>query len=229
LAKEGEMALRRERAIEALVRQGLLKREEVIEAFRRVPRELFLPEEVREDAYVDAPLPIGHGQTTSALHMTAIFCEWSGMDLGDEVLEVGSGCGYMSCVYAEVVAPTGGAKEAWGHVWTAEIIKELADYAKENVERAGYADRVTVVHADASGGLGDRSFDVIIVTSAAPEVPEPLVEQLKPNGVMLIPVGELYLGQDLIKVAKRPDGGVVRENLGGVAFVPMRGKYGWKP
>jgi len=223
------MALRRERAIEALVRQGLLKREEVIEAFRRVPRELFLPEEVREDAYVDAPLPIGHGQTTSALHMTAIFCEWSGMDLGDEVLEVGSGCGYMSCVYAEVVAPTGGAKEAWGHVWTAEIIKELADYAKENVERAGYADRVTVVHADASGGLGDRSFDVIIVTSAAPEVPEPLVEQLKPNGVMLIPVGELYLGQDLIKVVKRPDGGVVRENLGGVAFVPMRGKYGWKP
>lgn len=229
MAKEGEMALRRERAIEALVRQGLLKREEVIEAFRRVPRELFLPEEVREDAYVDAPLPIGHGQTTSALHMTAIFCEWSGMDLGDEVLEVGSGCGYMSCVYAEVVAPTGGAKEAWGHVWTAEIIKELADYAKENVERAGYADRVTVVHADASGGLGDRSFDVIIVTSAAPEVPEPLVEQLKPNGVMLIPVGELYLGQDLIKVVKRPDGGVVRENLGGVAFVPMRGKYGWKP
>jgi protein-L-isoaspartate(D-aspartate) O-methyltransferase len=82
----------------------------VIEAFRRVPRELFLPEEVREDAYVDAPLPIGHGQTTSALHMTAIFCEWSGMDLGDEVLEVGSGCGYMSCVYAEVVAPTGGAR-----------------------------------------------------------------------------------------------------------------------
>ncbi len=225
---EEEMALKRERAIEALIREGLLKRREVIEAFRRVPRELFLPEEVRDDAYVDAPLPIGYGQTTSALHMTAIFCECSGMKLGDEVLEVGAGCGYMSCVYAEIVAPTEGPKEAWGHVWTAEIIKELAEYAKRNVERAGYSDRVTVVHADASGGLDDRRFDVIIVTSAAPEIPEPLIEQLKPNGVMLIPVGELYLGQDLIKVVKRGDGKILKENLGGVAFVPMRGKYGWR-
>lgn len=225
---EEEMALRRERAIEALVRQGLLRRREVIEAFRRVPRELFLPEEVREDAYVDAPLPIGYGQTTSALHMTAIFCECSGMDLGDEVLEVGAGCGYMSCVYAEIVAPTGAPREAWGHVWAAEIIKELAEYAKRNVERAGYADRVTVVHADASGGLDDRKFDIIIVTSAAPEIPGPLIDQLKPNGVMLIPVGGLYFGQDLIKVVKGADGKITKENLGGVAFVPMRGKYGWR-
>lgn len=180
-------------------------------------------------AYVDSPLPIGCGQTTSALHMTAMFCEYAEMKLGQKVLEVGAGCGYMSCVYAEVVAPTDHPENEWGHVWTVEIIEDLAEAARENVEKAGYAKRVTVVNADASVGLSDHSpYDVIIVTSAAPDIPPPMVEQLKPGGALLVPVGTPYFFQELFRVTKSPDGKIARENLGGVAFVPLKGKLGWK-
>jgi protein-L-isoaspartate(D-aspartate) O-methyltransferase len=106
----------------------------------------------------------------------------------------------------------------------------LAEVGRKNVERLGYADRVTFVQADASDGLeGEGPFDLIIVTSAAPEISTGLVNQLKPNGVLLIPVGGAQFYQQLIRVRKKPDGRFTRENLGGVAFVPMRGKRGWNP
>jgi len=159
--------------------------------------------------------------------MTALFCEYGEMEPGERVLEVGGGCGYMSCVYAEVVAPIDIAKERWGHVWSAELIPELAEFGRKNVERLGYADRVTFVQADASGGLpGEGPFDVIIVTSAAPAIPDRLVDQVKPGGILLIPVGAQFY-QQLYRVRKSADGKVLHENLGGVAFVPMRGKHGW--
>jgi protein-L-isoaspartate(D-aspartate) O-methyltransferase len=160
--------------------------------------------------------------------MTAMFCEYGGLQLGHNVLEVGGGCGYMSCVYAEVVAPSDAPRERWGHVWSIEIVKELADFAKENVKRTGYADRVTLTHGDGSVGLiGNAPYDAIIVTSAAPDIPEPLIEQLKPDGNLLIPVGSPQFFQQLIQVTKRKDGKIAKENLGGVAFVPLRGKKGW--
>jgi len=218
----------RRQAVEELRGEGLLRSVEVIRAMSTVPREEFLPVNARSYAYLDSPIPIGYGQTTSALHMTALFCEYGGMKLGQRVLEVGGGCGYMSCVYAEVVAPTGRAKESWGHVWSAEIVPELAKFGRRNVERLGYADRVTFLEADASEGLErDAPFDLIIVTSAAPEVPTELTRQLKVDGVLLIPVGEVLFGQELVRVRKRVDGGISHENLGGVAFVPLRGKRGW--
>lgn len=194
-----------------------------------VPRELFLRPEEMPYAYVDSPLPIGYGQTTSALHMTALFCEYAQMKLGQKVLEVGGGCGYMSCVYAEVVAPTDRPEQEWGHVWSVEIVKPLAESARLNVEKAGYAKRVTVLHGDASVGLSDYSpYDVIIVTSAAPDIPGPLVEQLSPGGVLLIPVGTPHFFQELFRVRKSQDGKTTRENMGGVAFVPLKGKHGWQ-
>jgi len=194
-----------------------------------VPRELFLRPEEMPYAYVDSPLPIGYGQTTSALHMTALFCEYAQMKLGQKVLEVGGGCGYMSCVYAEVVAPTDRPETEWGHVWSVEIVKPLAESARLNVEKAGYAKRVTVLHGDASVGLSDYSpYDVIIVTSAAPDIPGPLVEQLSPGGVLLIPVGTPHFFQELFRVRKSHDGKTTRENMGGVAFVPLKGKHGWQ-
>jgi protein-L-isoaspartate(D-aspartate) O-methyltransferase len=193
----------------------------------KVPREEFLPQDKRDYAYVDTPIPIGFGQTTSALHMTALFCEWGEMKMGQHVLEVGGGCGYMSCVYAEVVAPSDKPPQHWGHVWSAEIVPELAEFGRANVERLGYSDRVTVIQSDASEGLaGIGPFDLIITTSAAPEIPEKLIDQVRIGGILLIPIGRASNYQELIKVRKHSHG-LAEENLGGVAFVPMRGKHGW--
>jgi len=195
----------------------------------KVPREEFLPADMKSSAYVDSPLPIGFGQTTSALHMTALFCEYGEMKPSQRIFEVGGGCGYMSCVYAEVVAPPNQPKKNWGHVWSAELLPELAELGKKNVERLGYSDRVTFLHADASGGLvREDQFDLIIVTSAAPDIPKELVAQLKAGGILLIPVGGAKFYQELIRVRKKSDGTLSQENLGGVAFVLMKGKHGWE-
>jgi len=219
----------RRQAIDELEREGVLKNPNVIRAMATIPREEFLPEEAKSYAYIDSPIPIGYGQTTSALHMTALFCEYSEMKQGQRVLEVGGGCGYMSCVYAEVVAPSDQPPERWGHVWSAEIVEGLADFGKKNVERLGYADRVTFLAADASGGIdAQTNFDVIIVTSAAPDVPPELRAQLKVGGILLIPVGDVRFYQELIRIRRKADRTFGTENLGGVAFVPMRGKRGWK-
>jgi len=219
----------KKKVLQSLTSMGIIKSEGVARAMTVVPREEFLPTDVKEYAYVDTPLPIGYGQTTSALHMTAMFCEYGELAPSRKVLEVGGGCGYMSCVYAEVVAPSNVSRDRWGHVWTVEIVKELAEFARSNVERTGYSDRVTVIQGDASGGLEEHSlYDTVIVTAAAPEIPKPLVDQLKPSGYLLIPTGNLYFGQDLIRVRKNPDGKVVEENLGGVAFVALKGKFGWR-
>jgi len=219
----------RRRAVEALRSEGILHESRIARAMLTVPRELFLRSEEMPYAYVDSPLPIGHGQTTSALHMTALFCEYAEMKPGQKVLEVGGGCGYMSCVYAEVVAPVDQLEKEWGHVWSVEIVKELAEFAKLNVEKAGYANRVTVLHGDASVGLSEHGpYDVIIVTSAAPDIPSPLEEQLNPSGVLLIPIGTPHFYQELFRVRKGDNGKLTRENLGGVAFVPLRGRLGWR-
>ena len=219
----------RQSAVDALKAEGILRSPSVIRAMLTVPREEFLPNDVKQYAYADTPLPIGYGQTTSALHMTAIFCEYGELKVGQKVLEVGAGCGYMSCVYAEVVAPCDIPKEKWGHVWTVEIVEELAEAARKNLEKSGYSDRVTAIHGDGSIGLKENSpYDVIIVTSAAPDVPEEFVEQLKPNGILLIPVGGIQFYQELLRIRRHSDGTVSRQSLGGVAFVHMRGKAGWK-
>jgi len=218
----------RREAINGLVDQNILRSPSVIAAMMKVPREEFLPSDVRNHAYVDTPLPIRFGQTTSALHMTALLCEYSGMKLGQHVLEVGGGCGYMSCVYAEVVAPSDHSPVDWGHVWTAEIVPELAHLGRENVERMGYSQRVTFVEGDASNGLDNvGSFDIILTTSAAPEIPDGLIGQLNPGGILLIPIGHAQYYQELVRVRKSQHGTITHENLGGVAFVPMRGKRGW--
>ncbi len=218
----------RRQAIEELRNQGTLRDPHIINAMNKVPREEFLPPEARSYAYVDSPIPIGFGQTTSALHMTALFCEYGEMKLGQSVLEVGGGCGYMSCVYAEVVAPVEEPRKTWGHVWSAEILPQLAEFGRRNVEHVGYAERVTFIEADASEGLESKEpFDLIIVTSAAPEVPKQLTDQLKVSGTLLIPVGGARFCQELMRVSKDKGGVLSRENMGGVAFVPMRGKRGW--
>jgi protein-L-isoaspartate(D-aspartate) O-methyltransferase len=224
-----DFAESRRKAVERLRDEGLVKGQDIVRAMENVPREEFLPQEAKSYAYIDSPIPIGYGQTTSALHMTALFCEYGEIRLGERVLEIGAGCGYMSCVYAEVVAPVDKPKDLWGHVWAAEIVEQLADLGRRNVERVGYGDRVTFIHADASEGLKDSSpYDLIIVASAAPEIPTELTNQLATNGILLIPLGSIHSFQELIRIRKGTDGHLSRENLGGVAFVPMTGKRGWQ-
>ncbi|MEM2904645.1 MAG: methyltransferase domain-containing protein [Candidatus Bathyarchaeia archaeon] len=151
------------------------------------------------------------------------------LQTGQKVLEVGAGTGYHASTVAEVVAPLAEPRAKWGHVWAVEIVPQLANLAKRNVEQLGYGERVTVIQGDGSMGLPEYApFDRVLVTAAAPDVPEPLTEELKPGGILLIPVGDLRYFQELLKVKKAPDGSLSSEHLGGVAFVPLRGKKGWR-
>jgi protein-L-isoaspartate(D-aspartate) O-methyltransferase len=128
---------------------------------------------------------------------------------------------------AELIAPKTAPRSEWGHVYTVEIVQGLAEFARKNIMNGGYGDRVTIIHADGSTGYPEKApYDRILVTAAAPDIPKPLIEQLKPTGIMLIPVGNLSLFQNLIKITKGSDGKIKQENLGGVAFVPLTGKYG---
>jgi protein-L-isoaspartate(D-aspartate) O-methyltransferase len=150
------------------------------------------------------------------------------LEVGHRVLEVGAGSGWHASTIAEIVAPTDAPKKEWGHVYTVEIVPELAEFARKNIEKAGYGDRITVIHGDGSLGYPEKApYDRILVTAAAPDVPKPLIEQLKTGGILVIPVGGIYLYQTLVRVRKR-DEKITEENLGGVAFVPLTGEHGYK-
>ncbi len=149
------------------------------------------------------------------------------LEVGHKVLEIGAGCGWHAATIAEIIAPSEASRSEWGHVYTVEIVHGLAEFARKNIMKAGYGDRVTIVCADGSMGYPEKApYDRIVVTAAAPEIPKPLIEQLKPNGIMLLPVGSASLFQSLMKITKRADGRIKEENLGGVAFVPLTGRYG---
>jgi len=159
--------------------------------------------------------------------MVSIMNEALQLEVGNKVLEVGAGCGWHAATIAEIIAPGNASRSEWGHVYTIEIIQELAEFARKNIMKAGYGDRVTIICADGSLGYPEKSpYDRILVTAAAPEIPKPLIEQLKPNGIMLIPVGSISLFQSLMKITKKADGKIREENLGGVAFVPLTGRHG---
>jgi protein-L-isoaspartate(D-aspartate) O-methyltransferase len=215
--------------IDSLKKQGILRSPKVIEAMRSVPRTKFLSPDSRSYDAVDTPLPIGFGQTISAPHMVSIMNEALQLELGQKVLEVGAGSGWHAATIAEIVASKYTPRSEWGHVYTVEIVKDLAETARKNIMNAGYGDRVTIVMGDGSKGYPEKApYDRALVTASAPDVPKPLVEQLKTGGVMLIPVGSYNLFQTLWKVTKTQNGQVKQENLGGVAFVPLTGEYGHK-
>ena len=141
--------------------------------------------------------------------------------IGDKVLEVGAGSGYHAATVAEQVGPQ-------GRVYTIELVPDLVKVARSNLEKAGYSDRVTLVQGDGSLGYPDRApYDRIVVTAAAPKIPQPLVRQLVPVGVLVIPVGGRLFPQELVKVRKDEKGRIERTSLGGVAFVPLIGKEGF--
>jgi len=218
---EEAYAAQRHRLVENLKRCGYISRPEVVAAMKAVERHLFIPPSRREDAYADHPLDIGDGQTISAPHMVGIMSEQLDLHRGQKVLEVGGGSGYHAAVTAELVGPE-------GHVYSVERIASLAERARVDLEKGGYSDRVTVIVGDGSNGLADHApYDRIFVACAAPEVPAPLVDQLKEGGKMLVPVGSTYLGQELLLVEKRK-GKPVTSELGGCIFVPLIGEHGFK-
>lgn len=206
--------------ISSLVAEGYLSSQRVIEAMLKVPREEFVPPEYRRFSYYDTPLPIGCGQTISALHMVAIMTEKLQPIPGHRVLEVGTGSGYQAAVLAEIVGPD-------GHVWTIERIPELAEYATTNLRRTGYIDRVTVVVGDGSEGFSPAApYDGIIVTAAAPDVPKPLIEQLKEEGRLVIPVGNRWI--QMLRIIVKESGKLRVEDVLPCVFVPLIGKYGFR-
>ncbi len=200
--------------------------ERMANAFLNVPREEFVLGNYRDRAYIDTPLPILANQTISAIHMVMIYISPSCTDpqIGDKVLEIGAGSGYNAAMFAEMVAPEG--TDNPGHVYALEIIPELVEFAKKNIERTDYTDRVTILQSD--GGLGyekESPYDIISVAAASKTIPPPLLEQLSVRGKFVIPVGKRFY-QELVLITKEPDNSFSEKNLGGVAFVPLTGKYG---
>ncbi|MGH2593378.1 MAG: protein-L-isoaspartate(D-aspartate) O-methyltransferase [Anaerolineae bacterium] len=183
----------------------------VLDAMRRVPRHQFVPAEYLDQVYDDHPLPIGFGQTISQPYIVALMSEKLELEPGAKVLEIGAGSGYQAAVLAEMGM----------QVYTVEIIPELAEPAATRLQSLGYTD-VQVRAADGYWGWPEEApFDAIIVTAAPDHVPQPLVEQLKPGGRMVIPVGPVGAFQTLWQFVADESGELIAHNLGAVSFVPL--------
>lgn len=189
--------------------------DEVLATLGRVERHKFVPPGQVRYAYDNRPLPIGHGQTISQPYIVALMTDLLEPDESDVVLEVGTGSGYQAAVLAELV----------GHVYSIEIIEPLATSAGERLKHLGY-DNVTTKLGDGYYGWDEHGpFDSIIVTAAASHVPPPLIEQLRPGGRMVIPVGGRFMTQLLLLLEKGDDGEIVTRQIGAVRFVPLTGKH----
>jgi protein-L-isoaspartate(D-aspartate) O-methyltransferase len=211
---QDERAAERRRMVDRHIAAEGIDDRDVLEAMRSVPRHEFVPTEHRGRAYANRPLPIGHGQTISQPYVVAYMTEVLEPEPDDRVLEVGTGSAYQAAVLAEIVE----------EVYTVEIIEPLARTARGRLSRLGYRN-VSVRQGDGYFGWPEHApFDAVIVTAAAGHIPSPLVEQLKPGGRMVIPVGPVYAVQTLILLTKDESGQVRTEQLLPVRFVPMTGR-----
>jgi len=211
----------KEELIHSMIRSGALKSELVIHAFETVKRENFCLPKYCDRAYLDQPLPIIANQTISQPTTVAIMTEALELKDGQNVLEIGAGSGYQASIIAEII----GNK---GKIYTIERIPALVEFAKHNIERAGYMN-VEIIHGDGSLGLKNKApFDRIIVTACSPRIPKTLKEQLKIGGKLIIPVGKDQFSQDLTLITKIDKNKFSEQNLGPFVFVPLIGKEGWK-
>ena len=189
--------------------------ERVMSVMGRVERHKFVPPSAQSSAYENQPLPIGHGQTISQPYIVALMTDLIGVSPGDKVLEIGTGSGYQAAVIAEMGAD----------VFSIEIIEPLANQAAERLTSSGY-DKVITRKGDGYYGWQEEApFDAIVVTAAAGHVPPPLIRQLKPGGVMVIPVGSRFMVQQLVLVTKDEAGGITTRQVLPVRFVPLTGDH----
>ena len=200
---------------EQLVARGI-KNERVLEVMRKVPRHRFIPEVMRHRSYDDSAVSIGEGQTISQPYMVAIMTELLGLLGGEKILEIGTGSGYQSAILGELA----------GEVYTVERVPQLAEQAEAVLKDLGY-DNISVHQGDGTHGLPDYApFDAVIITAAAPSIPQPLVDQLKEGGVIIAPVGDRHL-QVLVK-GRKVNGSLIEESHTPCTFVPLIGSFGWK-
>lgn len=191
-----------------------------LDAFRDVNREHFIPENIKNAAYQDTPLPLLRGKTISQPTTVMIMTSALELEPGEKVFEIGTGSGYQAAIIAKIV----GHK---GKVITTEVVPELVSFARVNLKRTEIGN-VFVYEEDGSNGMVDEApFDKIIITSACKEFPKPLLGQLKPNGIIVGPVGSQY-EQEMIRGIKDKDGHLELEFLGPFLFTPMYGKYGFE-
>jgi protein-L-isoaspartate(D-aspartate) O-methyltransferase len=220
-----DMQAQKQQLLDRLERAGYIGSKLVRAAMEKLPREAFLPDDVKHSAYDDRPLGIGHGQTISAPHMNAMMCTGMALESGGQlkILEIGTGSGYHAALCAEILRLSG----AGGHVYTIERIEALATRAKAVLGKLGYDDMVTVIASDGTlGYLAAAPYDRILVTAAAPREPQALVDQLAEGGLMLIPVGDMHGYQMLYQITKH--GGIItRKDICGVSFVPLIGQDGF--
>ena len=213
LSSYNEAVYERERTkmVEWQIKARGVKDPRVLKAMQSVPRHLFIPEGLRQHSYEDTPVPIGSGQTISQPYIVAFMTELLDLDKNDTVLEVGTGSGYQAAVLAEIVK----------QVFTIEINEKLGLEAEERLKEMGYTN-IDVRIGDGYNGLPDEApFDAIIVTAAPTHIPQPLVDQLRPGGRMVIPVGPSYETQSLVLITKKEDGEILRETITLVRFVPL--------
>ncbi len=183
-------------------------------ALSNVPRDKFVPKTHIDSAFYNGPLPIGHGQTISQPYIVAIMTDLLELKAGDVILEIGTGSGYQAAILSQLCK----------QVYTIEYVPALADMAKARFEKLGY-DNIETRTGNGFDGWPDHApYDGIIVTAAATQIPGPLIEQLKPGGRMVIPVGKPYFHQELTLVRKNEDGELDIRDILGVAFVPFQGE-----
>lgn len=200
--------LAREKMVEEQIERRGVTDKAVLEAMKKVERHLFVPEDLKNTAYTDSPLPIGYRQTISQPYIVAFMTQAIQPGPDDRVLEIGTGSGYQAAVLAELV------KE----VYTIEIVEPLAENARLLLEKLGYKN-IKVKYGDGYKGWREYSpFDVIVVTAAPPGIPEELINQLKIGGSMIVPIGEYH--QELYLI-KKTETGLERKALLPVVFVPM--------
>ncbi len=212
------------RLIQTYRTRGLVKDEKAFKAFQEVPRETFLPSNYASSAYSDHPLPLmDTGQTISAPHMTIMILEYLELEEGLKVLEIGAGSGYQAALIAAAIR----SADNQGHVYSIEIVHDLVEFARENIQKTGYESLITVIEGDGTLGYEEQApYDRIILTAAGPVIPPPLLEQLNIGGMLVMPLGRPGIYQTMTRFRKISDTEVIRETLSSVAFVPLRGKHG---
>ncbi len=202
-----------------MVEEQIISREirdaRVIAAMKKVPRHRFVEEALQSQAYSDHPLPIGEKQTISQPYMVALMTEALQLTGKEKVLEIGAGSGYQTAILAELAE----------RVYSIERIRSLAIKARQLLYELGYFNVEIKIFDGTYGWLEESPFDAIVVTAGAPDIPQPLLDQLAMGGRLVIPVGDAFV-QDLIRVTKSGEG-IKKEDLGGCRFVKLIGKFGW--